>query len=50
MARDARETLKRGKNEKRKLSEKFINAATIIKFFAFIFCLWKRIYLALQDT
>ena len=43
IARDKRRTLEREKNEKRKVWEKVNNVTTTIKFFAFIFCIWKRI-------
>ena len=44
--RDTKKTLKTGKNEKRKILEKFNNVTTTVKFFTFIFCMWKRIYFA----
>ena len=37
MGRDTRKALKRGKNEKRKVQEKFNNVTTTIKFFNFDF-------------
>ena len=46
MAIDTRKTLKRGKNDKREISEKFNKVTTTIKLFAFIFYLLKRIYFA----
>ena len=41
MARDTRKTLKREKNEKRKVKEKFNNVRRIIKLLTF---LWKKTY------
>ena len=37
IARDTRKTLKRRKNEKRKVQEKFNNVTVTIKFFKFCF-------------
>ena len=37
IARDKRKTLKRGKNKKRKVQEKFNNVTMTIKFFKFYF-------------
>ena len=48
--RDARKTLKTGENEKRKAEEKFNNVTSTIKFFYFIFCIWKRIYFARKHS
>ena len=36
--------IEKGGNEKRKVYEKFNDVTTTIKFFTFIFYIWKRIY------
>ena len=46
MARDTRKTLKRGKMKNEKVQEKFNSVIKTVKFFTFIFCIRKRIYIA----
>ena len=50
ITRATRRTLRRSKNEKRKVYEKFNDITTTIKFFTLIFCIWKRIYFARKHS
>ena len=47
MTRDKRKALK---NDKWKVQEQFNSVTATIKFFAFIFYLWKRIYFAQKHS